>query len=79
MNADRGDTPEDEGEEEDDDDDDGMDNDMLLAAQPPDLPPLLSRVYVIESPDHDIPDISSDRGDLNSCILDHNDERPSQT
>ena len=42
MNADRGDTSEDEGEDKDDDDDDGIDDDMLLATQPPELLPLLS-------------------------------------
>ena len=56
MNAIRWDTPEDEGEE--DNDDDGVDDDMLLATQPPDLPPLLSQVYDIKSPDDDIPDTS---------------------
>ena len=35
-------TPEDKGEGEDDADDDGIDDDMLLATQPLDLPPLLS-------------------------------------
>ena len=41
MNADRGDTSEDKDEDEDDDDD-GIDDDMLLATQPSELPPLLS-------------------------------------
>ena len=79
MNADsRGDTPEDEGEDEDDDDDnDGINNDMLLATQPPELPPLLSQVYDVKSPDNDIPDTSCDRGDPDNCTLDHNDEHPS--
>ena len=79
MNANRGDTPEDEGEEEDDNDDDGVDDDMLLATQPPDHPPLLSQVYDIELHDNDIPDTSCDRGDSNGHTLDHNDEQPSGT
>ena len=48
MTADRGGTSENEDEDEDDedkdkdDDDEAFDDDMLLATQPPELPPLLS-------------------------------------
>ena len=75
MHADRGGTSEIEDKDGDDedkdenDDNDAFDDDMLPATQPPELPPLLSQVYDVESPDGDIPDIPCDRGDPNNPTL----------
>ena len=92
MHAERGGISDNEDKDRDDegmnedDNDDVFEDDILPATQPPELPSLLSRVFDVESPDNDIPDIPCNRGDPNHSTIpdgphhlppDPNVERPS--
>ena len=78
MDANGGDTSEDEGEDDDDNDDEDND-DMLLATQSPEPLPLLSRVYDVESPDEDISNTPCNMGDTDEHTFEPNAERLSLT
>ena len=75
---DRGD-PSDDDSEDEDDDDDGNNDDLPLDTQPPEPPPLLPRVYDVESPDEHYPHIPCDRGDSDVPVSDHDVARPPRT